>query len=71
MIAGSPTIVTGTLRYARDMVPEVAHPSIGLLSVLGIPVKLSETPGAMRTARLVQAEAAANDAAAKEALGDL
>jgi crotonobetainyl-CoA:carnitine CoA-transferase CaiB-like acyl-CoA transferase len=50
MIAGSPTIVTGTLRYARAMVSEVAHPSIGPLSVLGIPGKLSETPRAMRTA---------------------
>jgi crotonobetainyl-CoA:carnitine CoA-transferase CaiB-like acyl-CoA transferase len=29
---------------------EVAHPSIGPLSVLGIPGKLSETPRARRTA---------------------
>jgi hypothetical protein len=38
MIARSPAIVTGTVRYVRDMVSEVAHPSIGPLSVLGIPV---------------------------------
>ena len=50
MIAGSPTTVTGTLRYARAMVSEVAHPSIGPLSVLWIPGKLSETPRAIRTA---------------------
>jgi crotonobetainyl-CoA:carnitine CoA-transferase CaiB-like acyl-CoA transferase len=35
---------------ARDMVARVAHPTIGALDVLGIPVKLSETPGAVRTA---------------------
>jgi crotonobetainyl-CoA:carnitine CoA-transferase CaiB-like acyl-CoA transferase len=35
---------------ARDMVARVAHPTIGALDVLGIPVKLSDTPGAVRTA---------------------
>lgn len=35
---------------ARDMVVRVAHPTIGSLPVLGIPVKLSDTPGAIRTA---------------------
>jgi len=35
---------------ARDMVVRVAHPTIGALDVLGIPVKLSDTPGAVRTA---------------------
>ena len=54
MIARSPTIVTGTLRYARDMV----SPHCGLSAWSD-------------TAQLVQAEAAANDAAAKEARGDL
>ncbi len=35
---------------ARDMVVRVLHPTIGSLDVLGIPVKLSDTPGAVRTA---------------------
>jgi crotonobetainyl-CoA:carnitine CoA-transferase CaiB-like acyl-CoA transferase len=35
---------------ARDMVATVAHPTIGALRVLGVPVKLSETPGRVRTA---------------------
>jgi crotonobetainyl-CoA:carnitine CoA-transferase CaiB-like acyl-CoA transferase len=35
---------------ARDMVARVAHPTIGALDVLGLPVKLSDTPGAVRTA---------------------
>jgi len=34
---------------ARAMVETVAHPSIGPLQVLGLPVKLSDTPGGVRT----------------------
>jgi formyl-CoA transferase/CoA:oxalate CoA-transferase len=34
---------------AREMVATVAHPSLGAIRMLGIPVKLSETPGAVRT----------------------
>lgn len=34
---------------ARAMVESVTHPTIGPCPVLGIPVKLSETPGAVRT----------------------
>jgi crotonobetainyl-CoA:carnitine CoA-transferase CaiB-like acyl-CoA transferase len=34
---------------AREMVAEVEHPTVGLLRVLGVPLKLSETPGAVRT----------------------
>jgi crotonobetainyl-CoA:carnitine CoA-transferase CaiB-like acyl-CoA transferase len=34
---------------ARAMVESVVHPTIGPLRVLGVPVKLSETPGAVRT----------------------
>jgi formyl-CoA transferase/CoA:oxalate CoA-transferase len=33
---------------ARAMVESVEHPSIGPLRVLGVPVKLSETPGSVR-----------------------
>jgi formyl-CoA transferase/CoA:oxalate CoA-transferase len=34
----------------REMVASVEHPTIGALQVLGIPVKLSDTPGAVLTA---------------------
>ena len=34
---------------ARDMVETLTHPTIGALKVLGLPTKLSETPGSMRT----------------------
>jgi hypothetical protein len=32
----------------REMAVEVKHPAAGLTRVLGIPIKLSETPGAIR-----------------------
>jgi crotonobetainyl-CoA:carnitine CoA-transferase CaiB-like acyl-CoA transferase len=35
---------------ARDMVATLHHPAIGSLRLLGVPVKLSETPGSVRTA---------------------
>lgn len=35
---------------ARDMVTRVSHPALGPLDVLGVPVKLSDTPGGVRTA---------------------
>jgi crotonobetainyl-CoA:carnitine CoA-transferase CaiB-like acyl-CoA transferase len=35
---------------ARDMVVSVTHPTAGELRVTGVPVKLSETPGDVRTA---------------------
>ena len=33
---------------ARDMVVEVTHPSAGATRTLGVPIKLSDTPGAIR-----------------------
>jgi crotonobetainyl-CoA:carnitine CoA-transferase CaiB-like acyl-CoA transferase len=36
--------------HAREMVAEVEHPVEGTVRVLGIPVKLSDTPGAVRRA---------------------
>jgi crotonobetainyl-CoA:carnitine CoA-transferase CaiB-like acyl-CoA transferase len=35
---------------ARNMTPEVQHPIAGSIRVLGVPVKLSETPGQIRCA---------------------
>ncbi|MBP1933872.1 CaiB/BaiF CoA transferase family protein [Ammoniphilus resinae] len=35
---------------ARDMVQEVDHPVIGKMKMIGIPTKLSETPGEIRSA---------------------
>jgi formyl-CoA transferase/CoA:oxalate CoA-transferase len=35
---------------AREMVVTVDHPTIGPLPLLGVPVKLSDTPGSVRTA---------------------
>jgi crotonobetainyl-CoA:carnitine CoA-transferase CaiB-like acyl-CoA transferase len=34
----------------RNMTPEVMHPTAGAIRVLGVPVKLSETPGQIRCA---------------------
>jgi crotonobetainyl-CoA:carnitine CoA-transferase CaiB-like acyl-CoA transferase len=35
---------------ARAMIETLNHPTLGALRVLGIPTKLSETPGSVRTA---------------------
>jgi crotonobetainyl-CoA:carnitine CoA-transferase CaiB-like acyl-CoA transferase len=35
--------------HAREMVAQLEHATIGQLHVLGVPVKLSDTPGAVRT----------------------
>jgi crotonobetainyl-CoA:carnitine CoA-transferase CaiB-like acyl-CoA transferase len=35
---------------ARNMTPEVRHPAAGSMKVLGVPVKLSDTPGQIRSA---------------------
>src|SRR5439155_24030196 len=35
---------------ARGMVAEVAHPTAGTIGVTGVPVRLSDTPGSVRTA---------------------
>jgi crotonobetainyl-CoA:carnitine CoA-transferase CaiB-like acyl-CoA transferase len=41
---------------AREMVASVSHATIGELPVLGVPIKLSDTPGAVRTAPPVHGE---------------
>jgi crotonobetainyl-CoA:carnitine CoA-transferase CaiB-like acyl-CoA transferase len=35
---------------SREMIQEVEHPTIGLLKMIGVPIKLSETPGSVRKA---------------------
>jgi crotonobetainyl-CoA:carnitine CoA-transferase CaiB-like acyl-CoA transferase len=35
---------------ARDMIQPVEHPTLGQVRVLGVPIKLSDTPGAVRSA---------------------
>lgn len=42
--------LTDPQTIARAMVETVSHPTIGALPVLGVPVKLSGTPGAVRSA---------------------
>ena len=36
--------------FARGMITRVDHPTIGTLPLLGVPIKLSDTPGDVRTA---------------------
>jgi crotonobetainyl-CoA:carnitine CoA-transferase CaiB-like acyl-CoA transferase len=42
--------LTDPQTIARQMVEHVIHPTIGPLPVLGVPVKLSATPGTVRSA---------------------
>ena len=35
---------------AREMIEAVEHATLGAIRVLGVPIKLSDTPGAVRTA---------------------
>jgi formyl-CoA transferase/CoA:oxalate CoA-transferase len=43
-VIGDPQLV------ARDMIQAVDHPDLGTIRVLGVPIKLSDTPGSVRTA---------------------
>ena len=36
--------------HAREMVTEVHHSKVGKMKAIGVPVKLSETPGSVRRA---------------------
>lgn len=45
-----PDVLTDPQIEARHMIEAVEHAAAGLVKVLGVPVKLSETPGSVRTA---------------------
>lgn len=49
-INGIDKVVTNEQVLARDMIVEVEHPVAGRLRMPGVPVKLSETPGSIRSA---------------------
>ena len=49
-VATIPDVVASPQIAARDMLVEVEHPTLGPLTLPGIPVKLSESPGSIRKA---------------------
>jgi crotonobetainyl-CoA:carnitine CoA-transferase CaiB-like acyl-CoA transferase len=44
-----PEVISEPQIQAREMIVELDHPNIGKIPLLGIPIKLSETPGEIRT----------------------
>ena len=46
--ADIPDVIQNAQLLAREMVVSVVHPRLGTLTIPGIPVKLSETPGSIR-----------------------
>jgi crotonobetainyl-CoA:carnitine CoA-transferase CaiB-like acyl-CoA transferase len=49
-VAGIGEAIASDQLRAREMLVEIDHPSLGPLTLLGIPVKLSATPGSVRKA---------------------
>ena len=43
-------VVTDPQILSRDMIVPVEHPTAGTINVAGVPIKFSETPGAIKTA---------------------
>ena len=41
-------VLESDLAKARDMVPETQHPKVGRMRMVGIPIKLSDSPGEVR-----------------------
>ena len=41
-------VLESDLAQARDMVPETEHPKVGRMRMVGIPIKLSDSPGEVR-----------------------
>jgi CoA:oxalate CoA-transferase len=46
-VRGLDEVLTDPQLVARDMIETVHHPTAGRLKVLGVPIKLSDTPGAV------------------------
>jgi crotonobetainyl-CoA:carnitine CoA-transferase CaiB-like acyl-CoA transferase len=49
-VRGVPEALADRQILAREMVQSVEHATAGMLKVVGVPIKLSETPGSVRTA---------------------
>jgi crotonobetainyl-CoA:carnitine CoA-transferase CaiB-like acyl-CoA transferase len=49
-VRGVPEALADRQILAREMVQSVEHATAGMLRVVGVPIKLSETPGSVRTA---------------------
>jgi crotonobetainyl-CoA:carnitine CoA-transferase CaiB-like acyl-CoA transferase len=49
-VRGVPEALADPQVLAREMVQSVEHATAGMLKVVGVPIKLSETPGSVRTA---------------------
>jgi crotonobetainyl-CoA:carnitine CoA-transferase CaiB-like acyl-CoA transferase len=49
-VRGVPEALADPQVLAREMVQSVEHATAGMLRVVGVPIKLSETPGSVRTA---------------------
>lgn len=49
-VRGVPEALSDRQILAREMVQSVEHATAGMLNVVGVPIKLSETPGSVRTA---------------------
>jgi crotonobetainyl-CoA:carnitine CoA-transferase CaiB-like acyl-CoA transferase len=49
-VRGVPEALSDPQILAREMVQSVEHATAGMLKVVGVPIKLSETPGSVRTA---------------------
>ncbi|HWV94475.1 MAG TPA: CoA transferase, partial [Vicinamibacterales bacterium] len=45
-----PEVLADPQILAREMVQSVEHVAAGMLKVVGVPIKLSDTPGSVRTA---------------------
>lgn len=48
-VLGLPEVLADEQVRAREMIITVTHPTLGEIPLLGVPVKLSDTPGAVRT----------------------
>ena len=49
-VRGVPDALADPQLLAREMIASVEHVAAGSLKVLGVPIKLSETPGSVRSA---------------------